>query len=152
MVYIVRHGVDEFFKVGHTSRSISSRIAELQAGTPHEITLCARLDGDKDIETAIHASLAEYHIRGEWFEVPESELIGVLRDVTDKLDRGDSLRLTSGFGVKERNGRAAGGKKASYGKSCPVCGNLLTIRQSYCSSVCRQRAYRQRKQSKENEK
>lgn len=65
-VYVIQAG--DYFKVGIAS-SVESRIASMQTGNPHRIKLlrCWLTSEARDEEAQLHALLAAYHFRGEWF-------------------------------------------------------------------------------------
>lgn len=56
-------------KVGFTSGPLEKRLRDLQTGSPHELRLVASQSGSKSDERALHETLEDYRIRGEWFDL-----------------------------------------------------------------------------------
>ncbi|MEU4730474.1 GIY-YIG nuclease family protein [Streptomyces sp. NPDC023588] len=54
-------------KIGRTTNTVKSRMAQLQTSTHHQLT--ALLDVEGDYEAALHQKFAEYRLRGEWFDL-----------------------------------------------------------------------------------
>ena len=68
----------EYIKVGW-SVDPPSRLKVLQTGCPIEMRLIAVLpSGDTEEECRMHEILSDYHHRGEWFIITESELRSVV--------------------------------------------------------------------------
>ena len=77
-VYLI--GFDDFWKCGFTTSSPTTRLLSIQQCNPHEVSILeAWLVGDcKAAERLAHSKLAQFHIRGEWFEAEPDELLEVL--------------------------------------------------------------------------
>ena len=73
----------KFVKFGITRR-IEHRRANLQTSSPHEIKILGSFFGTFRDEQAIHDSLKEYHVRGEWFRYE-----GKAKDIADGFASGD---------------------------------------------------------------
>lgn len=54
-------------KIGQTTGTLKSRLAQLQTGQPAQ--LLPLLDVEGDYEAALHARFAGYRVRGEWFDL-----------------------------------------------------------------------------------
>lgn len=70
-VYLMHMIEPDYYKIG-ISRDVKMRLGVIQTSTPFEVVLIrsAVLQNAKSVEEGIHAALAEYHVRGEWFACP----------------------------------------------------------------------------------
>ena len=73
MIYFVQEPVDEFIKIGFTSKpSIKRRLSQLQISSPREIKLLFTMIGCRKQETSLHKRFRYARYRGEWFyPIPE---------------------------------------------------------------------------------
>lgn len=69
-VYLLNVVGTSFYKVGITSGDPNDRLRTLQTGNANELRLVeARYqENPQSVEQSIHQYLAEYRVRGEWFE------------------------------------------------------------------------------------
>lgn len=125
-VYIVCVKDTNFRKIGYSDQSVTHRLRELQTGSPHELVLEHSFETrlHREIERLLHASLAQHHHRGEWFDVPLSEVMtrfGLLTeliqdehllpaDLEDQLTVEDEEQSTIPLGKRR----------------CPYCSNLIS--------------------------
>ncbi|MFD3678591.1 GIY-YIG nuclease family protein [Streptomyces sp. NPDC058613] len=65
--YLVALEGSALTKVGRTTVTLKSRLAQLQTGQPAR--LLPLLDVEGDYEAALHERFAEYRVRGEWFDL-----------------------------------------------------------------------------------
>ncbi|MEU6215435.1 GIY-YIG nuclease family protein [Streptomyces sp. NPDC047023] len=65
--YLVGMEDSPLTKIGQTTGTLKSRLAQLQTGQPAR--LLPLLDVEGDFEAALHARFAEYRVRGEWFDL-----------------------------------------------------------------------------------
>lgn len=73
-VYLIKSG--DYYKIGLTTGTVKSRIANMQTGNPYPIELVdsfASEDAGKD-ESHLHNEFKNYRVQGEWFSFPQ-ELI-----------------------------------------------------------------------------
>lgn len=79
-VYFASNG-NGCVKVGQTTYPLRTRIAQIQAGSPHRLYVCATITtGDRRaIEKGIHKSLAGRRLHGEWFAMTDEEAIAIAR-------------------------------------------------------------------------
>ncbi len=70
-IYLIRCG--RYFKIG-VADNPAQRLTMLQIGNPHRLVLVKYWPSINatDEERRIHALLARYHVRGEWFKLPRS--------------------------------------------------------------------------------
>lgn len=80
VVYFIQAGEGGFIKVGW-SANVKMRMAGLQTGRPEELHLLLAFTGTRVEEGRLHARLAPYRVRGEWFKPDPAVLksIEVLR-------------------------------------------------------------------------
>lgn len=77
-VYIFGHP-DGFYKIG---RSINpeERLSTAETWSPYELTMETQIkshikrETDGSLETALHRYYENYHVKGEWFKLPEEEV------------------------------------------------------------------------------
>ncbi|GAA0270742.1 hypothetical protein GCM10010302_05380 [Streptomyces polychromogenes] len=65
--YLVGMEDSPLTKIGQTTGTLKSRLAQLQTGQP--ALLLPLLDIEGDYEAALHTRFAEYRVRGEWFDL-----------------------------------------------------------------------------------
>jgi hypothetical protein len=96
-VYLLRLGDTDYFKVGMTT-DINGRLSSLQTATPFDLHLITVVEHENafTVEKDIHASLVKYHVRNEWFQCEQTEIVRIFEVVSamatlDRaLDRIDS--------------------------------------------------------------
>lgn len=69
-LYIIQHGDTEYYKIGYSNNPLL-RLIEMQYSNPEQLKIIALKDTDDVLndETDLHNSIAEFHIRGEWFKL-----------------------------------------------------------------------------------
>ncbi len=55
------------FKIGITSDNPASRLNQIAKSVPWPIVLVATMPGNRVMETALHRSLKQHRLRGEWY-------------------------------------------------------------------------------------
>jgi len=72
-VYLISDG--DYFKIGHTSKSIKIRLSELQVGNPNELFIIDSYETTnyKLVELTLHRLFKNNHILGEWFELNSNQ-------------------------------------------------------------------------------
>lgn len=82
MVYFATAG--DTVKIGW-AKDPKKRVAQLQTGCPHRVSLYAWFNGSRDDEKVLHRAFAHLHVRGEWFRAtPE------LMDLADRFHLRDA--------------------------------------------------------------
>jgi hypothetical protein len=66
-VYFVQQGELGPIKIGF-SKSVKTRLADLQTANPHKLRLLYSHPGDEDFERLLHTHLNEHRLQGEWFK------------------------------------------------------------------------------------
>jgi len=69
-VYLVISKEQDCGKIGYCSQVPTNRLASMQTGNPHLLTLEGYIPGSRAVEGAIHKELAAYRKAREWFEPP----------------------------------------------------------------------------------
>lgn len=72
-----------FIKIGH-AYDVNDRMATLQTGNPHEITLLAAVPGTQRAERSIHAQFVAHRHRGEWFHDHAELRLYILEQTTTR--------------------------------------------------------------------
>lgn len=70
VVYFITTDQDASYpvKIGRSTNFLaSSRLRQLQVGSPYRLEFFAAIRGGRADELALHALFANYHLRGEWF-------------------------------------------------------------------------------------
>ncbi|OKK12248.1 hypothetical protein AMK16_32425 [Streptomyces sp. CB00455] len=65
--YLVGMEDSPLTKIGQTTGTLKSRLAQLQTGQPAR--LLPLLDIEGDYEAVLHARFSDYRVRGEWFDL-----------------------------------------------------------------------------------
>lgn len=75
-VYFIQSGDDGPIKIGIADDPVT-RLRHIQTGSPERLTLLGTLHGGQDREKVLHAYLAAFRHRGEWFK-PCAEVLAVV--------------------------------------------------------------------------
>ena len=78
-VYFFQGETTGHVKIGFTRRSVSSRLASLQTGSPERLVCIGTIDGDDSTEADLHARFASLRLHGEWFR-DGAELIDFVKE------------------------------------------------------------------------
>jgi len=70
--YVIRSGNSAYYKIGKTSRTVESRLRELQTGNPHPLKTIKILRGD--LEGYYHNKFRHKRVGGEWFKLTSRDL------------------------------------------------------------------------------
>lgn len=77
MIYIIRMGETEYYKIGYTDREVDKRLAELQTGNPLPLKVVAILpEGTELDEIRLHSQFITNRTNGgdEWFNLSDEQL------------------------------------------------------------------------------
>jgi hypothetical protein len=77
MIYFIAAEGSNQIKIGFTDKDPLDRLATLQTGNPHKLTLVATVEGDKQTEKELHQRFASDRTNGEWFNITPRLLIYV---------------------------------------------------------------------------
>jgi len=70
--YVIKSGNSDYYKIGKTSRTVPSRLKELQTGNPHPLKVVKVLSGD--LEGYYHDKFSHKRVSGEWFKLSRRDL------------------------------------------------------------------------------
>ena len=78
MIYFIQSINGGPIKIGLAENPVQ-RLKSLQTGHPETLVLLTSIAGGRDVESALHSSLSDVRIRGEWFEgrAVRSRLAGI---------------------------------------------------------------------------
>ena len=81
MVYFIQETGTCMVKIGYTrnTRGIKRRIEQLQTSNPRELSLLCIGSDFVGAEGWWHATMQDYHIRGEWYELSPKKIDFVKR-------------------------------------------------------------------------
>lgn len=70
-------GKDYTYKIGLTTGSVEKRVKELQTGNAGEIYVCRKFKTDYPqlLEQFLHRQYCKEHVRGEWFELNDEDVM-----------------------------------------------------------------------------
>jgi hypothetical protein len=77
-VYFITHP-DGFVKIGK-SNDPAQRLSDLQTSCPYELSIGtvihdgSECESDERLERALHGYYSNFHVRGEWYDLPGDEL------------------------------------------------------------------------------
>lgn len=73
IVYYIRDTRTNYIKIGRTDGDPEDRLSCLQVGNPSELIIVKLIECDDSIalERELHKKYAEFHIRGEWFNLTD---------------------------------------------------------------------------------
>lgn len=79
-------------KVG-ISKNVDKRMQELAIGNPIDMELVAKIESEncENVEKVIHSLISKYHVRGEWYKLP-NEIVGWAEKST-RIDKAEEKRL-----------------------------------------------------------
>lgn len=77
-VYFLK--ADRFLKIGKSSGSPFSRIADLQTGCPFPLVPIAHINGGRSKELELHKRFNKYRVHGEWF-IFSGELVEFINSI-----------------------------------------------------------------------
>lgn len=77
MIYFISDG--EFTKIGVT-KSIESRLRDIQCGNPRDLEVKALVKGSFNLERKLHKYFKKSRIRGEWYKISNESIEGVIKD------------------------------------------------------------------------
>lgn len=80
-IYLVGIEGLSYLKVG-VSSDVQQRLGSFQTGLPVSVILHAyeRTPYAAELERQLHKRLAQYHVRGEWFDLPLSEALQIFNE------------------------------------------------------------------------
>lgn len=70
-IYLIEHP-DDFHKIGY-SNSPTDRLSAIQASCPYTLKILTAVKSSNApvVEKTIHKTLSDFHVRGEWFNLPD---------------------------------------------------------------------------------
>lgn len=108
MIYFITCKGGDLVKIGHTARSVETRMAEFQRDCPFDVLLLACVEGNRAVEKRFHTFFFEHHVRDEWFHLAPSlrEQIDLIRDGRFDMDQLPEVGVAA-WALKRREGIAA---------------------------------------------
>lgn len=109
MIYFVKCCCPNgFIKIGYT-RSMGSRIGNLQTISPYPLEILRVISGTRKDETAVHKRFADLLERGEWFR-PGEALLAYIQELAEQ-DLGPSAQVDIPFDELLRRVRLFGARE-----------------------------------------
>lgn len=90
-VYLICDPATEHYKIGVTKGEVDNRMLELQTGNSTELHIVNKYQTPYPfrMEKMLHVKYAQYRVHGEWFELPEYDIIHFedsCKDIDDKIE------------------------------------------------------------------
>lgn len=92
-VYLIRSDADfaPQYKIGYTKNNSKHRLKQHETGNPNELSLIAEFETkyNQKLESVLHRRYKQYHIKGEWFNLPLDEVhkfLSICQKTEDNLD------------------------------------------------------------------
>jgi len=82
-VYFVQESGMHAIKIG-TAKNVDRRVKAMVVGTPHLLSVLAIIEGNREVESALHKRFAHARIRGEWFRATP-DLLAFIDDLKRKV-------------------------------------------------------------------
>jgi len=85
-VYLIRNG-EGFYKIGYTKHDVRYRMEQLQTGSSSELEFIAEclVKHPTKVESALHRKYNQFHVLGEWFDLPD-EIVELFVDTASNTD------------------------------------------------------------------
>jgi hypothetical protein len=80
LIYFIQSGKDGAIKIGFSIDPVS-RMRDLQVAHPETLRLIFAIDGNHELEAALHVHFTEKRIRGEWFDLDSDDLNSVITKI-----------------------------------------------------------------------
>ena len=75
IVYFIKNLTTNNIKIGRTHDDIEKRLSNLQIGNDCELAVVKTVECDSHVvEAKLHEKFAEFHIRGEWYNITEEQI------------------------------------------------------------------------------
>jgi len=85
---------DDKYKIGVSARpNVNKRFAAIQSSCPYILSIYATCSGYVSEEAQIHLALKDYHLTGEWFQLPIHIANRLKRLFIENEIRGDSVQI-----------------------------------------------------------
>jgi len=81
-VYFACDRMSGDIKIG-TSKNVRMRVSRVSSEVKHPIDLLATMDGNREIESIMHARFAHARTHGEWFR-PVPELLAYIESIKER--------------------------------------------------------------------
>lgn len=94
IIYILRMGETDYYKIGHTTSDMETRISALQTGNPFPLIIREIFDGCSPyLEKELHRKLSFFTVTGggsEWFLFPQKYMNEVMNRIFSLLGTPES--------------------------------------------------------------
>jgi hypothetical protein len=110
MIYVIGPEDSTIVKIGHTTNKPSDRLGILQIGNPVRIVVRWGGEGDRALESHLHAVFKDCRVRGEWFDLaqygdPVQAVKDEIRKARALLAKGEILQVGDRYRDKGRLSR-----------------------------------------------
>ena len=73
---------EKMYKIGYTKRDVEQRVLEMRTGNPGDFKIISTFNSDwgSKIEASLKRNYSDYNIGGEWFILPEDEIVNFIEN------------------------------------------------------------------------
>lgn len=119
-LYVIEHP-HGYKKIGKAANP-EGRMNGLQTGSPYELERWlvvkylepSSLVYRDSLEQMVHDAIEDYHVRGEWFEIPDSQLLHALAMLVDIEDEGREILTYTEYKENEKRRKELRSKAYSH--------------------------------------
>jgi hypothetical protein len=77
-LYIISQEGSTFYKIG-ISNNPARRLENLQSGNPYKLSIYRSYNiSNKKVEAVVHRLLRKFHVRLEWFDIPNLDILNIV--------------------------------------------------------------------------
>lgn len=90
-VYLICDPLNDHYKIGVTKGSVDKRMLKLQTGNSTELHIACLFETEYPfrMEKMLHLKYSQYRVHGEWFKLPDYDIIHfseVCDDISSKIE------------------------------------------------------------------
>ena len=149
-IYFIHAKGHDLYKIGMTAGSPQKRLEGLSVGCPHELELTGIIEtiNPRYSEKIIHSKLEAFRTRGEWFEVKQEMIMGIIEESGGILDIAlENKEFATIDGVLVLQCELSPDGMTLITERCPFCGEKHTHgsgggkghRQPHCQEPAREK-------------
>ncbi len=90
-IYLICDPYSEHYKIGVTKGKVNNRMLKLQTGNSTELHIITMYHTPYPfrMEKMLHLKYNQYRVHGEWFKLPDDDVIhfyGICKDIENKIE------------------------------------------------------------------
>lgn len=103
VIYFIHATDTDRVKIGYTGGDPLKRMADLQTGSSHKLTLLSTVEGTQADESRIHREHAADRLAGEWFRLSVSLMVRIAGNELDKKQASINAGIQAIYTEREAN-------------------------------------------------